>query len=201
MYVMRAAGLQDDASAIRGVAIAAITAACLLHATWRKGGILLNNMLAMIKVAILLLIIVLGFIALGGASLGHGQIQTTNFDAHTSFANPRGAPATYANSFIYIIAAYSGFKQPFYVSIPRVASSSFGRQEADGCGVGAQRSATSSKDFRSSDYHSNGYGVGSVRAGQCRICKSLNPSSHHSNLSKYRSVMCGDETPAVPHGS
>lgn len=117
IYLMRAAGLPDNASAIRGVAIAAITAACLLHASWRKGGILLNNAITIIKVAILLLIIVLGFAARAGASFGHGRVQTTNFDVHTSFANPRGATATYANSFIYVIGAYNGFRQPFYVSV------------------------------------------------------------------------------------
>ena len=122
IYVVRAAGLPDDSSAIRGVVIAAITAACLLHASWRKGGILLNNAITVIKVAILLLIIVLGFAARAGASFGHGRIQTTTFDVHTSFANPRGGTATYANSFIYVLGAYNGFRQPFYVSVPGVPS-------------------------------------------------------------------------------
>lgn len=131
VYIMRAAGLPDDAAATRGVAIAAITAACLIHVSWRKGGILLNNAITIIKVAILLSIIVLGFATRGGASFGHGRIQTTNFDIHTSFANPRGATATYANSFIFIIGAYNGFRQPFYVSIPRVLSLSLRGQGAD----------------------------------------------------------------------
>lgn len=119
---MRAAGLSDEAHATRGIAIVAITGACLIHVSWRRGGILLNNAIAMIKVAILLLIIVLGFATRGGASFGQGRIQTTNFDIHTSFATPRGTAATYANSFIYIMGAYNGFRQPFYVSIPRVLS-------------------------------------------------------------------------------
>lgn len=131
VYIMRAAGLPDDAAAIRGVAIAAITAACLIHVSWRKGGILLNNAITIIKVAILLSLIVLGFATRGGASFGHGRIQTTNFDIHTSFANPRGAAATYASSFIYIIGAYNGFRQPFYVSIPRVLLLSLRGQGAD----------------------------------------------------------------------
>lgn len=128
---MRAAGLADNAPAIRGVAIAAISGACLIHVSWRKGGILLNNAITMIKVAVLLLIIVLGFAARGGASFGNGRIQTTNFDVHTSFENPRGGIATYTNSFIYIIGAYNGFRQPFYVSFPYMMSFLTCWQEAD----------------------------------------------------------------------
>lgn len=114
---MQAAGVPGNAPAIRGLAIAALTVACLLHSSWRKGGILLNNALAIIKVAILLLIVGIGFAALGGASFGHGPVSTTNLDIHTSFSNPRGAPGSYADSFLYIMGAYNGFKQPFYVSI------------------------------------------------------------------------------------
>ena len=114
---MQAAGVPDNAPAIRGLAVAALTVACLVHSSWRKGGIVLNNALAIIKVAILLLIVGIGFAALGGASFGHGPVRTSNLEVHTSFSNLRGAPASYADSFLYVMGAYNGFKQPFYVSI------------------------------------------------------------------------------------
>ena len=115
-YVMEAAGIQNNDPAVRGLAIAALTSACLLHAIWRKGGILLNNAFAFMKVTIVLLIIVAGLAALGGASLGSGSIHTGNFDTKTSFSSPRRDVASYADSLVYAIYPYTGFLQPFYVS-------------------------------------------------------------------------------------
>ena len=115
-YVMEAAGIQNNNPAVRGLAIGALTSACLLHAIWRKGGILLNNAFAFMKVTILLLIIVAGFAALGGASLGSGTIHTGNFDTKTSFSSPRRDVASYSDSLVYAIYPYTGFLQPFYVS-------------------------------------------------------------------------------------
>lgn len=116
-YIMEAAGYQAGAkeSAVRGLAVAGLTLAALIHATWRKGGIWLNNAFAFLKVAILLLIIGTGLAALGGASLGGGRIKTNNFDTRTSFANPRRDFGSYADTLILAIYPYGGFYQPFYV--------------------------------------------------------------------------------------
>ncbi|MCJ1405222.1 hypothetical protein MMC11_008449, partial [Xylographa trunciseda] len=114
-YVMEAAGLPGHDTAVRGLAIAALTSACLLHAISRKGGIYLNNAFAFLKVTILLLIIVAGLAKLGGASLGSGSIHTDNFDLHTSFSQPRKDVPSYATSFVYALYPYTGFMQPFYV--------------------------------------------------------------------------------------
>ena len=113
---MEAAGYQASDSAARGLAVAALTVACLLHATWRKGGIVLNNAFAFMKVAILLLIVIAGLAALGGASLGSGPVHTENFDVRTSFSHPRGDFASYTESLVYACYPYTGFLQPFYVS-------------------------------------------------------------------------------------
>ena len=115
-FVMKAAGQEGHDSAVRGLAVAALTAACLIHALWRKGGILLNNAFAFMKVAILLLIIVAGLASLGGAPLGSGRIQTGNFDIHTSFYQPRTDLASYTTTLVYACYPYTGFVQPFYVS-------------------------------------------------------------------------------------
>lgn len=119
-YVMKAAGYEAHDSAVRGLAVAALTAACVLHGVWRRGGILLNNAFAFIKVAILLLIIVVGLAGLGGASLGSGRVHTGNFDYHTSFYQPKTDVASYTTSLLYSFYPYTGFLQPFYVSCKEV---------------------------------------------------------------------------------
>lgn len=88
---------------------------------------MVNNLLAMMKVLILLAVIIIGFAASAGASFGHGPVHgetmnptthemTSNFDTHSSFSDPRRDTASYADSMIFIIHTYSGFEQPFYVS-------------------------------------------------------------------------------------
>lgn len=129
IYAMKAAGQTNASpSTVRGVAVAAATLACLVHYLWRRGGILLINIFAILKVLILLSIIVLGFSASAGASFGRGKVQgvtynpglgrnTTNFNVHTSFIGAQHDVSSYAYSFIFIIYSYGGFEQPFYVSI------------------------------------------------------------------------------------
>lgn len=120
IYVMEAAGIPDHASAIRGLAIAALTLACLIHAIWRNGGIILNNLLAFIKLLTLVAIIGVGFAAAAGASFGNGPVGKTavinNFDIHKSFSRPSDTVADYSGSILFIVYSFSGFKQPFYVS-------------------------------------------------------------------------------------
>lgn len=126
-YVLEAAGIEGHHSAVRGLAVACLTAACLLHASWRKGGIFVNNLLALLKVLILLAVIGIGFAASAGASFGHGPVHgetidptsgkaTPNFNTHTSFAHARKDTASYADSILFIIYTFSGYEQPFYVS-------------------------------------------------------------------------------------
>ena len=119
-YIMQAAGKPDQPEAVRGLAVAVLTIACLIHGLWRNGGIVLNNVLAGLKVATLLAVIIIGFATAGGASFGNGPIGRTatkaNFDTRMSFASPSSDAGNYARSIVYIVYTYSGFKQPFYVS-------------------------------------------------------------------------------------
>ena len=118
-YIMQAAGAADSPDAVRGIAVAALTGACLIHGLWRNGGIVLNNVLALIKVLTLLAVIVIGFAVAGGANLGNGPVGKAaiqaNFDTHQSFVRPSGDFGSYARSIVYVVYSYSGFKQPFYV--------------------------------------------------------------------------------------
>lgn len=127
IYIKEAAGIEGHDSAVRGLAVASLTLPCLLHALWRRGGIFLINLLAFLKVLILLAIIVIGFAASAGASFGHGPVHgqtinptthelTSNFEIHSSFTNASRNTANYASSMLFIVNAYSGYKQPFYVS-------------------------------------------------------------------------------------
>ena len=120
MYVMRAAGRPDHDAAIRGLAVAVLTIACLLHGSWRKLGVVVNNVLALIKVLTLIAVIGIGFAAGAGASFGSGPVgkgaSRDNFSTHTSFDHARGNVADYSASMLLVVYSFSGFKQPFYVS-------------------------------------------------------------------------------------
>lgn len=116
--VLVAAGRDsENTGEVIGLAIAALAVACLLHVSARRGGILVNNCFAIFKVAILLAIIIIGFAIAGGAHFGGGSSQTANFNVDTSFNNPSRDVASYTDSFYFILYAYSGFQQPFYVSL------------------------------------------------------------------------------------
>ena len=118
---MRAAGLPDQDAAVRALAVAALTIACLLHGLWRKGGIVVNNVLALVKVATLLAIIGMGFAAGAGASFGAGPVGRVaikqNFNVHTSFAPGKGNVGDYSAAILFIVYSFFGFQQPFYVSV------------------------------------------------------------------------------------
>ncbi|TKA66477.1 hypothetical protein B0A49_10099 [Cryomyces minteri] len=118
-YIMKAAGHQPDKGGVIGIAIGALTVAVLLHMSSRRGGIWVNNFFAVLKVLILVMIIILGFVKAGGADLGEEPKATNNFDSTTSFSGfdteKSRNVASYAVSLLYIIYTYSGFEQPFYV--------------------------------------------------------------------------------------
>ncbi len=126
-YIMKAAGRPETPSEVRGIAASVLTVVCIIHAAWRKGGILLNNILAVVKVSILVAIIVIGFAALGGASFGHGKVagytihpetlrKTSNFNVQSSFDTSTSDAASYVSAYIQILYTVGGFDQPFYVS-------------------------------------------------------------------------------------
>ena len=126
IYILHAAGIEGRDSTVRGLAVVCLTAACLLHAAWRKGGIILNNLLAVLKSLILVAIVIIGFAASAGASFGHGPVHgqtvnpithkvTSNFDPHSSFAFATSDTAGYAASILFIVFSFSGYEQPFYV--------------------------------------------------------------------------------------
>ncbi|GJC84504.1 high-affinity methionine permease [Colletotrichum liriopes] len=96
LRVLEAAGVENpDNGTVRGIALAAATFACSVHALSRRFGILLNNTLAMVKIMILLLIIIAAIV--------------------NSFKDASKEANSYAQAFLAIIFTFSGFEQPNYV--------------------------------------------------------------------------------------
>lgn len=116
-FAMHAAGRKPDEAKgeVIGIAIGALSAACLLHMFSRRGGIIMNNIFAVIKVVLLVVIIVLGFLKAGGVHLGGLPKATDNFHMPESFEGAGSDFASYTTSLQYIVYSYSGYLQPFYV--------------------------------------------------------------------------------------
>lgn len=149
IYVMKAAGhdsintspTDHERRCVIGLAIGALTFCAGLHIFSRRGGILVNNAFATLKIGMLLAIIVLGWIhAAGGLQSKdfHEELQynstltgqnTTqvindtminsaarnNFNTDTSFRTERYDVSSFVESFLLIIFSYTGFEQPYYV--------------------------------------------------------------------------------------
>jgi amino acid transporter len=134
-YLMLAGGYTDDAGnltasqgSVVGIAIGALSIVILVHMSSRRGGIVLNDLFAVFKVLLLLAIIILGFVARGGA-LPQGDkshLGGENFAPKQSFEGRASAVSSYTQSLLYVVYTYSGYEQPFYVrsapliNIPRV---------------------------------------------------------------------------------
>ena len=116
IYLMNAAGYSHPTKGpVLSLAIGALSLTVLLHMVSRRAGILLNNIFAMVKVALLLAIIVLGFLKAGGTTLGGEPKATDNFATATSFKPGASEVPSVSNSLLYVVYTYSGFEQPFYV--------------------------------------------------------------------------------------
>ncbi|KAF2090393.1 amino acid transporter [Saccharata proteae CBS 121410] len=118
-YILKAANNDFDHSvsngAVRGIAIGTITFACFLHGVWRKGGLWLNNAFAITKVTLLLIIIIIGFCALGGVFGSDANNADDNLNIKTSFTKTPNNAYGYAEGFLAIIFAYDGYNQANYV--------------------------------------------------------------------------------------
>ncbi|KAH7057266.1 amino acid permease-domain-containing protein [Macrophomina phaseolina] len=115
-YILLAAGQENpNKGAVRGIALGVITFTCLLHGMWRKGGIWLNNIFAVLKVATLVFIIIVGFCALGGTFGEKANNAKTNYAIDQSFSSTSNSSYGYAEGFLAVIFAYTGFSQSNYV--------------------------------------------------------------------------------------
>ncbi|TGZ79678.1 amino acid transporter [Ascodesmis nigricans] len=95
---------------IRGVAIAMLTFACLLHGAWRNGGIYLSNILAILKVGTVLVVIGTGFAGYGKATKGYNEHVSKDmktFGESNSFAS--------ADALLAVVFSFGGFNNANYV--------------------------------------------------------------------------------------
>ena len=107
-------GSPPGRGAVLGIAIAVLTLVILVHLFSRRGGILLNNAFAILKVAILTVIIVLGIAKGAGVFGGPDKNQLENFTKDV-WVTQRRDPASWSNSLLFCMYSFSGYEQPFYV--------------------------------------------------------------------------------------
>lgn len=105
IWITRAGGTQGSEGAIRGIALAIATFSCFIHAFSRRGGIWLNDFLAIIKVMILLLIIITAIIV---AADGNNNVFQTedifaeNMNSKAAFEDSSTDAHGYATAFLAI---------------------------------------------------------------------------------------------------
>jgi amino acid transporter len=120
-HVLLAAGYSDSQiqNSARFIALGTITAVCLLHAMWRKLGIVVNNVFALIKIMILVMIIITGFASIGGKAFGTEPPAATNLDPQNSFSGAQNEAYGYAQAYLSIVYTCAGFNQANYVRTTR----------------------------------------------------------------------------------
>lgn len=130
LQIMIAAGLYDPNSedlpsrgTTVGIAIGMLSIVVLLHTFSRRGGILLNNAFAIVKVALLLAMICLGIAKAAGRFPNPAPIageKTSSEIIRENFTKGAFTPtmtdaASWSNSLMLCMYSFSGFEQPFYV--------------------------------------------------------------------------------------
>ena len=125
-YILRAAtgDGQSGSWLNRGIAVAAITVVCLIHAFTPKLGIMLSNALGTFKLVLLLLVVCAGFATLAGSTVGGRSDTFTSFagpgDAVLSSSSSSSSSATsttagYALALLQVLYSYSGWENANYV--------------------------------------------------------------------------------------
>jgi amino acid transporter len=112
---MRASGIQGpNNTAVRLIAIAVATLTCFIHAFSRRGGILLNNLFAIVKLSILLLIVIIA-IVVGAGGLDTRNVLSDNTNSSVAFETEKNDVNGYAHAFLAVIFSFWGFEQPNYI--------------------------------------------------------------------------------------
>ncbi|KAI5835476.1 amino acid transporter [Schizophyllum commune Tattone D] len=108
-YILHAANVEVNRWNQRGIGLACITVAFLIHGLALKWGLRLQNILGVIKLIILLIIIIAGFAALGG----HLKIdKPNNFD--NAFSGTTGSAYGVVTALYNVIWSYIGYSNANY---------------------------------------------------------------------------------------
>jgi amino acid transporter len=126
-YILRAAtgSAQDGTWLNRGIAVAAITAVCLIHAFAPKTGIAISNVLGGFKLVMLSLVVFTGFAALAGRGVGELPKNFSTFDGPgdavpkseetTGVVGGASTAAGYAIALLQVQYSYGGWENANYV--------------------------------------------------------------------------------------
>ena len=110
-YILHAAQVEVDRWNQRGVALACVTTAFLIHATNVRAGLWLQNFLGVIKLTIIAIIVVAGWAALGG----HLKVEKPdNFS--NAFEGTKGSAYGIVTALYNVIWSYIGYSNANYVS-------------------------------------------------------------------------------------
>ena len=111
-YILNAANVEVDRWNQRGVGLACITAAFLIHGTSLKWGIRLQNFLGVVKLIIVLIIVVSGWVALSG------RLQLDESEKPHNFANAfegtTGSAYGVVTALYNVIWSYIGYSNANY---------------------------------------------------------------------------------------
>lgn len=109
-YILNAAQIEVNRWNQRGIGMACITAAFLIHGFALNWGLRLQNFLGIIKLLILILIIITGFVALGG----HMKISPHPHNFDDAFAGTTGSAYGVVTALYNVIWSYIGYSNANY---------------------------------------------------------------------------------------
>lgn len=109
-YILHAAQVDVDRWNQRGVGLACITTAFVIHGTALKWGIRLQNVLGIIKIIIVFIIIIGGFMALGG----HLKIDEKPNNFHNAFEGTTGSAYGVVTALYNVIWGFVGYSNANY---------------------------------------------------------------------------------------
>ncbi|KAL2841271.1 amino acid/polyamine transporter I [Aspergillus pseudoustus] len=109
-YILNAAEVEVDRWNQRGIGLACITAAFLIHAFALKWGLRLQNFLGVIKLLVILIIIVSGWVALGG----HTKLDETPHNFRNAFDGTTGSGYGIVMSLYNVIWSFIGYSNANY---------------------------------------------------------------------------------------
>ncbi|RMZ91792.1 hypothetical protein DV736_g986, partial [Chaetothyriales sp. CBS 134916] len=109
-YILTAAKVEVNRFNQRGVGIACLTSAFLIHGLALKWGLRLQNFLGSIKIIILLIIIIAGFAALGG----HVKVEPKPHNFDNAFSGTTGSAYGVVTALYNVIWSFIGYSNANY---------------------------------------------------------------------------------------
>ncbi|KAL1846871.1 hypothetical protein VTK73DRAFT_203 [Phialemonium thermophilum] len=111
-YILHAANVEVDRWNQRGIGLACITVAFLIHGTALKWGLRLQNFLGVVKLAIILVMVVSGWVALAGHLKLPDDQKPHNFDR--AFDGTTGSAYGVVTALYNVIWSYIGYSNANY---------------------------------------------------------------------------------------